>query len=327
MSDVRFTSILNNNSLIAKFNRMLPADIEEVLKTQSIVTEKIHGENFRIGMTADGKIFIGQKNNLFRNLKDHPHYHKFSDILLDEIHKLFGHFLSTNTLQSLEENFETSTERIGYGELYGPGMQKGFTWNFEGLRVLWFDLKQGGVYAPSDTLKPFYENLGLNTVPLIGVMSIKEALLSDIESMKSQAANEDYIEGIVINPLITPDCWRFPARLIIKHKTKKYTENHSGKWRHQKEVKGEMFVSKFIDFVTDARIQHALQIIIESGQEIFYEMRDLKFLTKEVLSDIEKEENEGERLPKDDRKYLSKYVPKYYRDYLARKLEETLKNA
>ena len=326
MSDVRFTSILNNNSLIGKFNRMLPADIDKVLNTQAIITEKIHGENFRIGMTADGNIFIGQKNNLFRNLKDHPHYHKFSDILLDQIHKLFGHFLAANTLKTLEKNEDTFTEIIGFGELYGPGMQKGFTWNFEGLRVLWFDLKQGGVYVPSDTLKPFYDILELNTVPLIGVMSIKEALQLDIETIKSQAANEDYIEGIVINPLTTPDCWRFPARLIIKHKTKKYTENHSGKWRHQKEVHGEVFVSKFLDFVTDERIQHAMQTITESGQEIFYEMQDLKFLTKEVLADIEKEEHEGLRLPKDDRKYLSKYVPKYYRNYLARMVEEKLKN-
>ena len=86
MSDIKFSKIMNNNGLIEKFNRMLPVEIEEVLNTQAIVNEKIHGENLRIGITADGEPFIGQKNNLFRDYKDHPHYHKFSDILLDEIH-------------------------------------------------------------------------------------------------------------------------------------------------------------------------------------------------------------------------------------------------
>lgn len=315
MSDVRFTSILNNNGLIGKFNRMLPADIKKVINTSAIVTEKIHGENFRIGMSTNGEIFIGQKNNLFRDLIEHPHYYKFSDTLHEEIHLLLEHYKATDY-----------KEIISFGELYGPGMQKGFTWDFTALRVLWFDIKQDGVYVPSANIKPFYDILGLNTVPFIGIMTIKEALALDLDSIKSQVANEDFIEGIVINPLTTPDCWRFPSRLIIKHKTKKYTENHSGKWRHQKEVSGELFVSKFLDFVTDARIQHAIQAITESGQEIFYEMQDLKFLTKEVLTDIEKEENEGSRLPKDDRKYMSKYVPKYYRDYLLRLLEEKLKN-
>ncbi len=318
MSDTRFTSILNNNGLIGKFNRMLPVDIEKVLKTQAVVTEKIHGENFRIGITADGERFIGQKNNLFRDFKKHPHYHKFSDKLLSEIDTLFTHLM-------LHFKRDDYNEISAFGELYGKGMQKGFTFDFDGLRVLWFDLMQDGVYIPSANIMPYYTILGLNTVPFIGAMTIKEALSMDIEALESQVADQDFIEGIVINPMTIPDCWRFPSRLIIKYKTKKYTENKSGKWKHQKEVEGELFASKFIDFVTDSRIEHAIQAITERDQEIFYEMQDLRFLTVEVIADIEKEENEGEKLPKDDRKYLSKYVPKYYRNYLARLLEERLK--
>ncbi len=137
MSDVRFAKILNNNGLIGKFNRMLPVDIEKVLKTQAIITEKIHGENFRIGKTTDGKRFIGQKNNLFRDIEKHPHYHKFSYELFTELDLLLEHFLKFDY-----------KEIIAYGELYGPGMQKGFKWDFDGLRVLWFDVKQDGGPEP-----------------------------------------------------------------------------------------------------------------------------------------------------------------------------------
>jgi hypothetical protein len=169
--------------------------------------------------------------------------------------------------------------------------------------------------------------LSLETVPTISNLSelftIKQALNLDIENMKSRVANEPYIEGIVITPIEIPDWWRFPNRLILKYKTKRFAEEKQGK--HKKEKPINNFVSKFVDFVTEARIEHAIQLLKESGVEIFYEMKDLQYIPRAVIADIEKEENDGQPLIKEDRKFLGSYIPKFYQKYLDEMLKEKFK--
>ena len=195
-------------------------------------------------------------------------------------------------------------------------MQSGFEWDFsDGLRILWFDIKMNDIYMSDSDKLVIFDTLDIVPVPWVGIMTIRQALELDIENIKSKASLSDYIEGVVITPLEIPDWWRFPSRLILKYKTKKYSEEKQGK--HKKEKPINNFVSQYVDFITEARIDHVIQQLKQDGVEIVYELRDLQYLGKAVIADIEKEENDGEPLAKEHRKYLGSYVPKFYKEYLA----------
>jgi hypothetical protein len=292
---------------------------DKLFNLKAVVTEKIHGENFRVGIDGKGE-FIGQKNQHFRNIEDHPNWNKMSDKAKLEINVIHAY------IRGMKKNKEYKQKNITFfGELYGKGMQSGFEWDFDdGLRVLWFDIKMNDQYYGNDGKRQLFKTLALETPPVIGIMTIREALKLDIENIKSQASLSDFIEGIVVTPDQMHEWWRFPARLILKYKTKKYSEESQGK--HKREKKINDFVSKYVDFVTEARLEHAIQSLNERGVEILYEMKDLQHIPREIIADIEKEENEGQPLAKEDRKYLGSYIPKFYKKYLDDLLKEKMNN-
>lgn len=315
----KYSEILNASGLNGKLLRMNPEDHEKLFNLKSIVTEKIHGENFRVGIDGKGK-FIGQKNNTFRDFENHPNWNKFSDRLKSEIELIHDFIAEKKTDSKFNQKNITF-----FGELYGKGMQSGFEWDFDdGLRVLWFDIKVNDRYEIYKNKHEVFQVLGIKEVPFIGEMTIKEALNLDIENIKSQASLSPFIEGVVITPNEEHDWWRFSSRLILKYKTKKYAEQKQGK--HKKEKPINNFVSKYVDFITEARIEHAIQALRENGIEIVYEMRDLQYIPKYVIADIEKEENEGQPLLKEDRKYLGSYIPKFYKKYLENMLNNVVQN-
>lgn len=312
----KYSEIMNNTGLNGKITRMEPAVVKEMLDMYVELTEKIHGENFRVGVDENGS-FVGQKNNIFRKIEDHPHYSRFNDKLKNEIDSL---------LEVANMHYETHKEQmVFFGELYGNGLQKGFTWKHEGLQVIWFDVKLGSSYMNPDCRNNLLvDEIGVDVVPRIGEIRLRDALnpeIFNVEIIKSQIANEDFVEGVVATPLQEPRFWRFPSRLIVKIKTKKYAES---KQKRAKTKPINNFVSEYVDFVTEARIDHAIQALQEAGVEIVYEMKDLQHLPKAVVADIEKEENDGAPLPKEDRKFLFSYIPKFYKEYLNKMLQERL---
>ena len=86
-------------------------------------------------------------------------------------------------------------------------MQKGFTYPKlnEGLNVLWFDIKMNDEYLSHDDKTLAFKQIGIEGMPVLGKMTIREALELDIESIESHVANEPYIEGVVITPIEVPD--------------------------------------------------------------------------------------------------------------------------
>jgi hypothetical protein len=261
--------------------------------------------------------------------EEHPNWNKMSQEVIGQIETIHTH------IYKMKKNPKYKTKNITFfGELYGNGMQKGsgFTYpafddgeygNPNGLRVLWFDIKMNDQYFGYDGKQMVFDMLEIEPMPEIGKMTIREALNLDIESIESRVANEPYIEGIVITPNQMHEWWRFPARLILKYKTKKFAEQKEGK--HKKEKPINNFVSQYVDFVTEERINHAIQALKARGVSILYEMSDLQHIPREVIADIEKEENEGEPLAKEHRKYLGSYIPKFYKQYLDQMLKDLQK--
>jgi len=302
---------MNMNAVSKALHVLGPTIANELLNMEAEVSEKIHGENFRVGVDTRGS-FVGQRNGTFYNVEDHPNWNKLNKEARDGI-------LSIPPPESMNENF------TAYGELCGNGMQSGFTYPWDGLKVVFFDLQVDGDYLPPRETKSWFENKGLEYVPLYHEsMTVKEAVSLDVNNMKSLLTGEDHIEGVVIKVHDVKrlnDLWKLHGRFIIKHKADTFSEMSKKKDRSPKVV----YDSPFVDFVTPARIEHAIQAIEErTPGTIKGEMADMRFIIHEVVDDIEREENGGEPLPNDDKKSVTRAVPKMYQSMLSEQITKQL---
>jgi len=113
-----------------------------------------------------------------------------------------------------------------YGELYGPGVQKGGHYG-DTLRFAVFDICQQGWFLPIGLLTEMCNNLGLDMVPYIGQMTIREAenmVQKGFKTMVWEAKDPDYIEeGIVARPVVPIKDPR-GKRIIVKIKYCDYHE-------------------------------------------------------------------------------------------------------
>jgi len=130
-----------------------------------------------------------------------------------------------------EGQYEVCLEEVPiyiYGEYFGTGIQKcgsRYIQNGNGFRV--FDIKQQGWWLPKENRDAICKELGLETVPFLGVMTLR-----DIEDMvrggfttKFEGAADPTMieEGIVARPII-PLCSGNGNRIIVKVKYCDYVE-------------------------------------------------------------------------------------------------------
>lgn len=334
-SYLKYNSIMNTNNLSQSCEKLGPSITKQLMELECVVTEKIHGENFRVGIDTSGRLFIGQRNVIFYLDGDiqpsetvasfnseHPHWNRMNTAAQQLVNKLL--------IFCSDKYEETGNSFVFFGELCGNGMQSGFKYPWDGLKVLYFDVQispKDGVpyYLPH---RDAYYWMDLNGVPRVPVVATKrtvaEALKIDVERMVSEVAISDFIEGVVIKPIdreLVNTLWPFDNRFIIKHKTKRHSEQK----QRDKTKSVPNLNSPFCDFVTFARIEHAIERINEQGNiTINYEMSDLRYIRNEVLVDIQNEENNGLELPIDDVKSLNKYIPKVYSDFLTLRVSELL---
>lgn len=306
-----------------------PNITNELLDLKCIVTEKIHGENFRVGVTETGDPFIGQRNQIFYVMytgdiseptwvgqSAHPNWNKLTSAARNKIDKLLG-----VCVMKFEE---TGTGFVFFGELCGNGLKTGFTYPWDGLSVLYFDVlfkerDEDAHYLAHRDAYYWMDYFNVPRVPVVATQNtIREALALDVEAMKSEVTGDGFIEGVVIKPvdrLLVNAIWHSDHRLIIKHKTERYSEE-----AHRKvKVTVADINSPFCEFVTIARIEHAIEKIEENGNPIEYEMKDMQYIRNEVVQDIEREENNGYPLTPEDNKALNKFIPKVYAELLREK--------
>jgi hypothetical protein len=123
-----------------------------------------------------------------------------------------------------------------YGEGYGVKIQNGGNYIKDGVDFRLFDIKINNWWLSRSSIEQIAKDLNLNIVPLIGYMTIPEAIEYVKKGFKSIIAeNKDYdAEGLVLK---TPNglLLRNGERLITKIKTcdfrkfaAKYGENYTG---------------------------------------------------------------------------------------------------
>lgn len=177
-------------------------------------TEKIDGTNIRIELASsenpeDGIIMSFKGRTDKANIPEH---------LLTKLNWLFDR---EHLMEVLNITDETQNCNITlYGEGYGAKIQKGGNYISNDVNFILFDVKIGKWWLDRESIKDIANKLGINAVPLMGYMTIPEAIEYVKKGFKSTIAeNKDYdAEGLVLKApcgLLKRD----GERLITKIKT------------------------------------------------------------------------------------------------------------
>lgn len=176
-------------------------------------TEKIDGTNIRIELDFnvhdDG---VREVNVNFKGRTDEANIPKHLYRRLEEL------FNNVNWLEIFDITSTTSITL--YGEGYGTKIQKGGNYISSGVDFILFDVKVDKWWLQRDAVEDVANKLNIKVVPLIGYMTIPEAVEYVKKGFKSTIAeNKDYdAEGLVLKTT-TGLLRRNGERLITKIKT------------------------------------------------------------------------------------------------------------
>ena len=310
---MKYDEIMSLTNLYGKFMRSSDSEREDYKKVEMYVTEKIDGENWRMGL-ENGRRFIGSRKHLFYwdeiaqefihdfTHKPHPNWEKINEETKAEIFDILTQIEGLG-----RENI------VFYGELYGNGLQGHFKFSHDGYAIIYYEIAIEDEYI--DQLEAFtmFDALGVKHVPMLGIMSLADVLELNIESIESQVATDPFIEGIVAVPIGGSYDWDFKDRFVVKKKIPKFAEQ---KQRPPRDKNKKGYESPFLDFVTENRLEHILQDLREDGH-LYSGDKDFRILVVErMLENIMNEENNGEEFEKRDRKSLSAASHRLFGGYI-----------
>lgn len=227
-----------------------------------IATEKIHGSNFQVGLTLDpdsGTVSISYgSRTTWLTEENEGEFYNFREVTDRE------------DFQELIENFCVYMREMDilnlrlYGELGGPGIQKGVYYG-EDKFIVFFDIMIDDKYLPPNKFLDLMSQLDLFkfVVPVVRIYdSLEEALEFDIETFESyycpQANN--IAEGVVIKPfdIIVDDQNGDQVLFYIKKKSDKYKDRQNApRSKTPVEIPQELADAQhaFSEYLTDVRLQ------------------------------------------------------------------------
>ena len=177
-------------------------------------TEKIDGTNIRIELASSGN----SEDGIIMSFKGRTDKAVIPEHLLTKLNWLFDR---EHLMEALNITDETQNCNITlYGEGYGAKIQKGGNYISNDVNFILFDVKIDKWWLDREAIKDIANKLGINAVPLMGYMTIPEAIEYVKKGFKSTIAeNKDYdAEGLVLKApcgLLKRD----GERLITKIKT------------------------------------------------------------------------------------------------------------
>ena len=208
---------INTLFLRDEFNIIMPehftcGEFEHLKDLKWECTEKIDGTNIHIDVTAE------DENNITVNYCGRTEKAVIPAHLLAKLKEIFTVDNIRQAL-NLEEGTAEGTISI-YGEGYGMKIQKGGNYMSKDVGFILFDVRVGKWWLNRKSCEEIAGKLGVPIVPLMGYMTIPEAIDFVKKGFKSTIAeNKDYdAEGLVLK---TPDglLLRNGERIITKLKT------------------------------------------------------------------------------------------------------------
>ena len=207
------------------------------------VTSKIDGTNSKIAYyPSSGEIKVGGKSDTADSLHGQFEYlqaiaDRIKPILAEMYPKecaRFSQVLDDNKKPIYEDVDGNESKKIVTleeepiyinGEYYGNGVQKGGSYIKDGNDFIVFDIRQQGWWIPSAMRHEICEKLGLNEVPSLGMMTLREAEKLVIDGFKTLLPNVSdpslIEEGVVCRTPINLKASN-GERIIVKIKHKDY---------------------------------------------------------------------------------------------------------
>ncbi|MBW2645197.1 MAG: hypothetical protein JRE23_03275 [Deltaproteobacteria bacterium] len=191
-----------------------------------IVTEKIHGTNFRCGWVPFvARTFWQKVKNIFGLNQSHEFVYGSHNIqLMDGSNKSKGGSAG-NVYKRIADDHKLKEKipfgQLWYGEIFGHGIQKGYEYGFKDgkVGVAFMDIKDVGnnEYLDFHTMVEVVESKGEQVVPHLSTVFNKDEilkLLNDPARVSFVDAKTKPIEGFVIRRYRSEQF--FGGRLILK---------------------------------------------------------------------------------------------------------------
>ncbi|MHA1437906.1 MAG: RNA ligase (ATP) [Promethearchaeota archaeon] len=191
-----------------------------------VITEKIHGTNFRAGILdiSPGKGIIGKLKFLFQKyiLKQSKEFvYGSHNVQLGAFSRRT--FYKKNVYAEIAKRYDlvnklntTGAQNIIiYGEIYGAGIQKGYEYGLEDIDVVFFDVKINGRYMSFDEFELFCKSRNLPIVPVLYEGDYSEEIRQKYSKGKSILCPKQKIrEGCVIKSLFEENNPRVGRKIL-----------------------------------------------------------------------------------------------------------------
>lgn len=173
-----------------------------------ILTEKIHGTNFRAGwVTKDTSKMSFIQKLVYSFLLIFNKNHKW-EFTVGSHNVQLNAELTDNTYTQIAEKYKLK-EKLGkgeilYGEIYGPNIQKGYHYglNNEEKNLIIFDIRKDGIFQDWSYLEEFSIYEGIDLVPILYKGKFSGLNLEEILTGNSVfAPSQKIIEGGVLRTL------------------------------------------------------------------------------------------------------------------------------
>jgi ATP-dependent RNA circularization protein (DNA/RNA ligase family) len=171
-------------------------------------TEKIDGTNTSVVITKDNIEFHGRTENAVIPTE-----------LLDKLHQLFP----VSIADDIFGHNPLLEEITLFGEGYGRKIQSGGRYIADGVNFILFDVRIDKWWLTRKSVEDIAANLGIDVVPLIGMMTIPEAIQYVKDGFKSLISEDKTLnaEGLVLKTPVGL-LGRDGNRIITKIKTKDF---------------------------------------------------------------------------------------------------------
>jgi len=190
-----------------------------------MITEKIHGTNFRAGWVLRDMTKWYNKLLSFLRIVDKYEFVYGSHNVQLQNKFIYNGFYNTNVYSEAVKNYQLQEilpkGYVVYGEIYGGGIQKNYTYGHlndeHSLRI--FDIQKDGKYINASDCQTLCKDFVLEHVPVLYVGKYNEEHVKKLSSGDSML-NQKVIEGVVIKP-ITEEM-SYAGRKILKLINDKY---------------------------------------------------------------------------------------------------------
>lgn len=186
-----------------------------------IITEKIHGTNFRAGYVKSVADTWWKKIKKFVGLLPEYEFVFGSHNVQLQNKMLNDTYFKKNVYAAIVDKYDLrgmlNPGEVVYGEIYGDGIQKGYNYSLKNqIDLAVFDVMVDGEYLSFSDAFWFSMDRYLSFVPILATMAFSEDSLEEYVSGKStQSFDQSVREGIVVRPI--KETQGQMGRLIFKY--------------------------------------------------------------------------------------------------------------